>query len=758
MNPRTSDPLLNALDFFGQLYGTTVNPASAVDGLPLANGKLTPELFSRAAGRCGLEAKLVKRSFRQLNDVLLPAIVLTKSGPPCLLASRGKSECEVIALDGSGRSETVARRDVAADYSGYVILVKLAFDFEKRSDFSEDEPRRSKSWFWGTLWRFRSLYAKVGFATIFINIFAVTSSVFVMNVYDRVIPNKAMDTLYVLAIGAAIAYGCDFLIKMLRTFFLDRAGHRADLIMSGYLYENIMGMKYASRPASAGALGAQARSYEGLREFFASATITTLVDLPFVFVFAGVVYMLGGVVAVPMVIGMLIALLVGFIMQWPIYNAAKKGYQAGNQRQAQNVETINALETIKTVGAESTLAKKMEAAVYESAKADSRSKMLSQGTVNFTALITHMVSIAVVIVAVYQVNQENMTMGAMIACVLLAGRGMAPVGQFANLLVRLQQSRLSLKGLQDLMRKPVDRAQDSLGLDLGVFTPSIKVQSASFSFPVSEDQSLDVLQDVSFELKAGDRVGILGKIGSGKSTLIRMMMGLYDPSSGSVEISGVDIRQLNPSQYRRKIGYVSQDAGLLYGTLRYNLTVGAPWVGEEGVWLAIQRAGLEELVQAHPSGIDIPIAEGGASLSGGQRQLVALARALIEEPDILIFDEPTSAMDPGSERMFRERVAAYLAEDATRMLIMATHKSSMLELVDRLLVIDGGKLINDGSKDQVLVRGDGAQVASGAVDPANSVSTTPDSGAGSPSAKSVTPSKKLVQKQGVHAKSTPSKV
>ncbi len=702
MNPRTNDPLLNALDFFGQLYGTTVNPASAVDGLPLENGKLTPELFSRAAGRAGLEAKLVKRTFRQLNDVLLPAILLTKSGAPCVMVSREGKDCEVLVLDGSGRTEKVERSAVARDYSGYVILVKLAFDFEKRADFSDQDERRSQNWFWGTLWRFRSLYAKVAFATIFINIFAVTSSVFVMTVYDRVIPNKAMETLYVLAIGAAIAYSCDFLIKMLRTFFLDRAGHRADLIMSGYLYENIMGMKYASRPASAGALGAQARSYEGLREFFASATITTLVDLPFVFVFAAVVYKLGGIVALPMLVGMVIALVVGFVMQWPIYNAAKKGYQAGNQRQAQNVETINALETIKTVGAESTLAKKMQAAVYESARADSRSKMLSQGTVNFTAFMTHMVSIAVVIVAVFQVNEGNMSMGAMIACVLLAGRGMAPVGQFANLLVRLQQSRLSLKGLQDLMKKPVDRARDSLGLDLGVFTPSIKVDKACFSFPLSEDQNLDVLQEVSLEVQGGDRVGILGKIGSGKSTLIRMMLGLYEPNSGSVEISGVDIRQLNPSQYRRKIGYVSQDAGLMYGTLRYNLTLGAPWVGEEGVWLAIQRAGLEELVQAHPAGIDIPISEGGASLSGGQRQLVALARALIEEPDILIFDEPTSAMDPGSERMFRERVAAYLAEDASRILIMATHKSTMLDLVDRLVVIDGGKKINDGPKNKVL--------------------------------------------------------
>lgn len=700
MNQQTPDYYLNGLRYFGRHYGTNVNPGSVLHGLPLVDNRLSAEIFQRAAAKCGIEAKLVKRSLSQLGESLYPIIVLTKKGTPYMLLSRNEEGADIHMLDGTQREVTLSWDDVKKSFSGYVILAKRAFEFEKRSDFSPEKPK--KSWFWGTLWKFRGLYARVGVATIFINVFAVTSSVFVMNVYDRVVPNQAQDTLFVLATGALIAFGFEFIMKSLRTFFVDRAGHRADLIMGGMLYEQMLGMKFSKRPASAGALASQARAYEGLREFFASATITALIDLPFVFVFAFIVYLLGGIVAAPMVVGLLLALAVGAIMQWPISHAVRSSYQATNQRQAQTVETLNALETIKTVGAESVLASKMQSCVHQSAKSDARSRLYSQTAVNLTSLIQHVVSVAIIVLAFFQVTDDKMTMGAMIACVLLAGRGMAPIGMLASLLTRLQQSRRSLKGLNDIMQLPVDRPDDGLGIDLTVFTPSIKANKVAFSHELGQDQKIDILQDVSFKIESGDRVALLGKIGSGKSTLIRLIMGLYEPADGAIEISGVDLRQLNPSQYRRRIGYISQDSGLLYGTLRSNLTAGAPWLTEETVWQAVERAGLAELVQAHPSGIDLPIAEGGASLSGGQRQLVCLARAIVEEPDILILDEPTSAMDPATEKKFMRQVTAYLNEDRNRILVMATHKRSMLAMVDRIIALDGGKKIGDGPKESIL--------------------------------------------------------
>ncbi|MDF1740281.1 MAG: type I secretion system permease/ATPase [Verrucomicrobiales bacterium] len=700
MNQQTPDYYLNGLRYFGRHYGTNVNPGSVLHGLPLVDNKLSAEIFQRAAAKCGIEAKLVKRSLSQLGESLYPIIVLTKKGTPYMLLSRNEEGADIHMLDGTQREVTLSWDDVKKSFSGYVILAKRAFEFEKRSDFSPEKPK--KSWFWGTLWKFRGLYARVGVATIFINVFAVTSSVFVMNVYDRVVPNQAQDTLFVLATGALIAFGFEFIMKSLRTFFVDRAGHRADLIMGGMLYEQMLGMKFSKRPASAGALASQARAYEGLREFFASATITALIDLPFVFVFAFIVYLLGGIVAAPMVVGLLLALAVGAIMQWPISHAVRSSYQATNQRQAQTVETLNALETIKTVGAESVLASKMQSCVHQSAKSDAKSRLYSQTAVNLTALIQHVVSVAIIVLAFFQVTDDKMTMGAMIACVLLAGRGMAPVGMLASLLTRLQQSRRSLQGLNDIMQLPVDRPDDGLGIDLTVFTPSIKANKVAFSHEVGQDQKIDILQDVSFKIESGDRVALLGKIGSGKSTLIRLIMGLYEPDDGAIEISGVDLRQLNPSQYRRRIGYISQDSGLLYGTLRSNLTAGAPWLTEETVWQAVERAGLAELVHAHPSGIDLPIAEGGTSLSGGQRQLVCLARAIVEEPDILILDEPTSAMDPATEKKFMRQVTAYLNEDRNRILVMATHKRSMLSMVERIIALDGGKKIGDGPKESIL--------------------------------------------------------
>lgn len=701
MSAQHTDVFVNGLSFFGKLYGTTVNANSVLHGLPLPGGRLTPELFHRAASRCGLEAKLVKRRLSQIDGTLGPALIISTTGIPFILLERVDDQARVFSLNSGHGEMLLPWKKLKEKYSGYVILVKRAFEFEKRSDFSPEQPK--KSWFWGTLFKFRSLYAKVGVATVFINLLAITSSVFVMNVYDRVVPNQAKETLFVLAAGALIAFLFDFIIKSLRTFFVDRAGHRADLIMGGILYEQMLGMKFSARPASAGALASQARAYEGLRDFFASATLTALIDLPFVFVFAGIIYLLGGIVALPMVVGLVLALLVGAIMQWPISQAVQNSYQASNQRQALTVETLNELETIKTSGAESTLAARMDACVHTSAKADSKSRFFSQCAVNMTSLIQHLVSIGIVIFAFYQVVDEKMSMGAMIACVMLAGRGMAPVGMIASLLTRLQQSRRSLKGLNDIMGLAVDRPGDGLGIDLSVFTPSIQAESVSFSMPAGDGQQIDILNDISLNIEAGERVALLGKVGSGKSTLIRMMMGLYEPSNGAVEIGGVDLRQLNPSQYRRRIGYISQDSGLLYGTLRSNLMAGSPWITEEEMWDAIHRAGLTEFVQGHPAGIDLPIAEGGASLSGGQRQMVCLARAFTGDPDILIFDEPTSAMDPATEKRFKEQVSAYLSEDENRILVMATHKRSMLTMVERVVAIDRGKKVTDGPKDETLV-------------------------------------------------------
>ncbi len=699
MNHEHPDPLLQGLDFLGRFYGRSVNLAGATQGLPIVDGQLSPDLFGRAAERCGFTSKIVRKALGKFHSATLPAILLLNDGDAVVLLKFVNSkEAEVVTLGAGGGASKISLKELASCYTGFAILAKPVYEFEERSDFVTPPPKRN--WFWGCLWRFRGFYARVGFATVMINLLALTSSLFIMNVYDRVVPNQAIDTLFALAAGALAAFVLEFALKSLRTFFVDRAGHQIDLILGGDLFAKVLGLRFSAKPQSAGALAGQARSYESLREFFTSATISALVDLPFVFVFAGIVFLLGGPVALPLIIGAVLALTIGALMQIPISGAVGKSYLASNQRQALFVEGVNAMETIKATRSESELQARMEESVNIAAKADGKARGYAQFALNSTALIQHLVTVGIVVVAFYQVRAEEMTMGAMIACVLLSGRAMAPLMMISSLLTRFQQSRRSLKGLNEIMRAPSERSERGAQyISLETFEPRIRVSDVGFEY---QADSGAILKNLNVEISPGERVAILGKIGSGKSTLMRMLINLYEPTSGRIDISEIDLRQIDPAELRRRIGYVHQEPNLLFGTLRSNLKAGCPWASDTMIWKAIERAGMADYIRSLPRGMDHPVAEGGKTLSGGQRQAFAIARALLEEPPLLLLDEPTSAMDWSSEQALLGKLEDYLNEDPNRTLLVATHKRSILSLVDRIIVIDRGQVVADGPKEQVL--------------------------------------------------------
>ncbi|MDF1813894.1 MAG: type I secretion system permease/ATPase [Verrucomicrobiales bacterium] len=702
MTNHLDDPLLNALVFFGKVHSQPVNPYGAVQGLPLVEGRLTPELFTRAASKCGFESRMLKRSLKQIHGATLPVLLVLKDNDSVILTRTGNGKnatAEVIVLSSGNGSQEISMDELAESYSGVAILVKPEFKFENRSDFASKT--LGKHWFWSTLWGFRSFYARVGLATLMINLLALTSSIFIMTVYDRVVPNKAVDTLMVLAIGVGVAYLFEFALKMLRAYFVDRAGHRIDMKLGSELYARMLGMQFANRPSSAGALASQARSYESLREFFTSATLAALVDLPFIYFFAFIIYLLGGgMVVLPLLAGIGLTLFVGAVMQIPISRAVNNSYNSANQRQALVVEGIQALETVKTTRSESELQSRMEESVRIAAKNDGIARGFSQFALNSTGLISHMVSMFIVIMAFYQVMEGNMSMGAMIACVMLTGRAMAPMAMVASLLSRMQQSRRALKGINQIMDMPVERGEaGNQYISVTEFVPEIRSHDAKFSYsPDSEP----VVKDLNFEIKPGEKVAILGRIGSGKSTLLRMVMGLYHPTEGRIDASGIDLRQLDPITLRMNTGYVPQNPTLLYGTIRSNLKAGCPWVDDTEMLNAAERAGLMDFIRSLPEGVEYPVSEGGNTLSGGQRQALSVARAIIEEPRLLVLDEPTSAMDLSSERRLLKCLKEYLAENSERTLIIATHKRSVLGLVDRIIVMEGGRIIADGPRDSVL--------------------------------------------------------
>lgn len=702
MPDTNDDPLLEALLYFGKLHSRPINRSGVLQCLPLWGGKLTPQMFPRAAERAGFNSKMVKRPLKRISPATYPAILLLNDNEVAILTEKVSGNCyKVILPSAGGGEETLSADRLGEVYSGIAIFVKPAHEFETRAEFRAQ--RLGKNWFWGTLWRFRSFYFRVCVATVVINFLALASSIFMMNVYDRVVPNEAVDTLFVMAMGVGIAYVFEFILKSLRTHFVDRAGHRIDLILGSEIFGRILGMHFGDRPESAGALASQARGYDSLREFFTSATIAAMADLPFTFVFVGVIYLLGGpAVALPVIAGLTLALIVGLFMQLPIRKAVSRSYLSSNQRQALMVEGIQSLERIKATGSESEIQARMEEIMHVSAKSEIESRGYSHLAMNMTALLQHVVSTVIIISAFFAVRDRDMTMGAMIASVILSGRAMAPMALVASLLTRMQLSLRSLSGLDQLMELRAERDERGAQyISVPEFSPSIEARQLKFRY--DSDGAL-ILDELNITIQPGERVALLGKTGSGKSSLLRLLMGFQRPTDGSISISGIELSQLDPAELRRNIGYVPQDPGLLYGTLRSNLLAGCPWVEDYKLLEAIDIAGLGNFIRSLPRGIDQPVSENGNSLSGGQKQAVSLARALIVEPELLLFDEPTSAMDSGSERRLIEKLRAYLDGDSMRTLLVATHKRSILSLVDRVIVMEDGKVIADGPKQQVVRR------------------------------------------------------
>ena len=701
MTDASVDPFIEALSFFGKLHSRTINAAGVVQGLPVSkDGRLTPELFARAAKRAGFDSRLVRRSLSGIHPATLPVILILENNEAVILTSMPKKgDPEVIVLSSGSGTQKVSRKQLEEAYSGIAIYVKPFYEFEERSDFNAKTLK--KNWFWGTLWRFKSFYARVCLATVVINFLALASSLFAMNVYDRVVPNQAVDTLYVLAIGVVIAYVFEFALKTLRNHFVDRAGRRIDLILGSEIFSRILGMRFDDRPTSAGSLASQARSYDSLREFFTGATVAALADLPFVFIFIGVIYMLGGsLVALPLLIGLVLSLVLGIIMQIPISRTVSASYASSNQRQSLLVEGIQSLERIKATRSESEMQSRMEEVLHASSKSEVKSRGYSHFAMNTTAFIQHLVSTAIIVAAFYAIVNEDLTMGGMIACSILAGRAMGPMALVASLFTRLQQSRRSLQGLDQIMQMPVER--DTHGaqyLSVEHFVPETQVESLVFRY---DEDSAPVVDGIDLKINAGEKIAILGRVGSGKSTLMRLLMGLTEPTAGNIHISGIDIGQFDPAELRRHIGYVPQDPRLFYGTLRSNLKSGCPWVSDDDMLRAIDAVGLAGFIRSLPRGIDQPVSEGGYSLSGGQRQSIAIARALIEQPELLIFDEPTSAMDLQSEKRFLEKLNEYHSAAPNRTVVIATHKRSILSVVERVIVMDNGKIVADGPRDMII--------------------------------------------------------
>jgi ATP-binding cassette subfamily C protein LapB len=688
-------PLIQCLAGLFKLFGKPVSTRLLIAGLPKTSGPLHPSAALRAARAAGMQAKTVYRpGLSSISNLTLPCILLLRGDKACILKSLEKKTAEALFPENSMEPRSVARDTLEEEYLGYAVFAKPEPKLDKRA--GNIKLLDDKRWFWGTLFHFLPIYKHVFGASILVNLLAVCGPLFFMNVYDRVVPNHAVDTLWMLALGIVLAYLFDFLLRNLRSYFVDVAGRNADIVLASRLMQHLLAMRLDVKPDSTGSLANNLREFESLRDFFGSTTLMALVDLPFLIFFLVLVVIIGGPVAVIPLTAVPVVICAGIFLQFPLQQVTEKGFKENMQKNALLVEIINGLETIKTTMAEGRIQHAWERVVGMSASSNSRTKRMSNLSVTLTIIITQLVSVLVIIWGVYRIQDGLLSMGGLIACNMLAGRAMAPLSQVASMLTRLQQSRMALKSLDLLMNLETEQPEAGQYVDFGYLEHSLTMADISFKYPGTERFALE---KVNIHIRPGEKVGIIGRMGSGKSTLGRLCVGLYKPTEGAVKLGGVDIRQLDMVDLRSRIGYVGQDNYLFYGTVGENISFGVVNADDRMVLRAANIAGVTDFVRAHPAGFGMPVGERGMSLSGGQRQSVAIARALLQDPDILILDEPSSNMDNASELAMKQRLAAGLGD---KTLILITHRLSMLDLTERLVVMDGGRIVADGPKNAVL--------------------------------------------------------
>ncbi len=691
------DPLLDCLLILAKHFGRPVSRESSLAGLPLEEGGLTPALLIRAAERLGYSARILKRGLKGIDNLTLPAILLLTNQKACLLLETDYENATAHIIEPeSGTGEVwVPLDELKKRYLGFTIFVHSEYRFDHRTP--ELFQVRSNNWFWGTLFKSWRIYRDVLAASFLINVFALASPLFIMNVYDRVVPNNAFETLWVFTIGICIVYGFDLLIRAVRGYFTDLAGKKSEITLSAHIFERVMGLKMKDRPVSVGAFTSHLREFDVVRDFITSATITTLIDIPFVLLFLIIITLIGGPIIMVPAIGIPVVLLFSLLIQPALRKATENSFRMIAQRNATLVESLVGLEAIKSLGAEGQMQQRWEEAVAHIAKWSIRSRMISGAAINLSITAQHLATVGTVVVGVYLVSEGQLSLGGLIACVILVGRTMAPVGQIASLASRYNQAKAALNTLHGIMDLPQERPPEKTFLHRAELKGGIIFRGVNFAYP---GQCSNALSDISLTIQPGEKVAIIGRIGSGKSTLNKLIMGMYEPDSGSILIDGTDIHQIDPADLRRNIGYVPQDTTLFFGSVRDNIVMGVPYVEDAAIIRVARITGVTNFVDQHPSGFDMEVGERGSNLSGGQRQSISIARALLLNPPILLFDEPTNEMDNSTEALLKQRLTEEVLEDKT--LMVATHRASLSGLANRIIVIEQGRIIADGPSEQVM--------------------------------------------------------
>jgi len=704
-NKIRSDILLQTLLLFAGRYGKSVSMETLVAGLPLAPESSSPDLlsfsqantlFTRASRRAGYKSTLIQRDLHHMLELHLPIILLLAHGQSCILEAFNddRTQVKVVYPGEHPVDEWVDVEKLEEEYLGYAFLLKKELKREEEPTFVHKQHK--KHWFWDTLKLSWPIYKDVLLASLLVNLFVLASPLFTMNVYDRVIPNNATETLLVFALGVITVYILDSFLKYFRTKMLEIAAKKSDVVMSSIIFEKVLDLKMAFHPKSVGSFASNIRDFDAIRSFLTNATMAVVIDLPFAIIFLLVIYYIGGnIVFIPITM-MVLILIYALIIRKPLERSIESTHEAAARKNGILIETLQNIETIKTQGMSGQIQWQWEESVGEIAQKSLYSRMLSASVPTITGLFVQLTTVFIVIYGVYLIKDLELTMGGLIGIVILASRTVAPMGQVAALLTNYSDAKSAYDVINTITSQPMERLQDQHFIERETFKGKIEFNHVTFTYPESE---VPALKDVSFTILPGEHVGIIGRIGSGKSTIEKLILKLYEPEEGSILIDDIDIAQVDPARLRNFIGYVSQDVALFRGTVKDNILHRAPTASDEKLLDVAQISGVDEFVKRHPLGFNMPIGERGQGLSGGQRQSIGIARALISDAPIMLLDEPTANLDQLSEsRLMSHFNKAF--EDKT--LILVTQKLQLLSHVTRVIVMHEGKVYLDGPRDEVL--------------------------------------------------------
>jgi ATP-binding cassette subfamily C protein LapB len=702
--------ILDTLTIYCKMNGRPYSKESLIAGLPVEAGRNTPilfsksnskSLFSRAASKAGFKTKVLRAKLYDINPLTLPCILLLDNKKDkdeleaCILLGFDDEykNAKVIFPEAAEVESLVPIEELEKRYFGFAILLK------KELDFKEDKTSLSikeSHWLWGSVKIVRNVYRDVIIASLLINLFVLSTPLFTMNVYDRVIPNNAVDTLWIFAIGVVFIYGIDIALKFLRSYFLETAAKKTDIIASSIIFEKVLDLKMSSVPNSVGSLANILKEFESIRGFLTSSTIALLIDVPFIFIFLLAIYFIGGALVMVPISIIIIILIYTYYSKIKLANSIKESYDAGSNKNGVLIESLSSIETIKSLGATGYSQWRWEEATSKIADKSINTKMISSSITTVTSFLVQLNTVALVIMGTYLIIDNELTMGGLIATIIISSRAISPMGQVSSLLSTFQHTKTTYEALNDIMNLPVEHPQGKKFVTRPEYKGKIDFRNVNFTYPNADKETLS---NISFSVESGEKVAIIGKIGSGKTTIQKLLVSLYHPNEGSILIDNIDIKQLDPSELRKNIAYVSQDVLLFDGTVKENIVYRTPNIDDEKILEAAKISGVLDFVNKHPKGFDMPVGERGSFLSGGQKQAIAIARSILLPYPIVLFDEPTSSMDTSSENRFINSIRNY---QQNKTVILVTHKTSLLRLVDRIIVVEDGQIVLDGKKDVII--------------------------------------------------------